>query len=109
MYNDIIILPAKKESKYNVEAILGIIEADIRQWHEVVGADPGRICLTNILYEAISHWSGVARCYDTKGLVVEPMLFGIPVSRYEPAPKDGPMAVGYYLATPERKFAFKEN
>lgn len=108
MCNDIF-LPDKKESTYNIEFILASIEADIRQWHEVIGVDPGRICLTNILYEAIAHWSGVARCYDTTELVAEPMFFGIPVSRYEPAPKDGPMAVGYYLATPERKFAFKED
>ena len=107
MYNDIF-LPAEKESKYNVEFILDCIAADIRQWREVIGVDPGRICLTNILYEAIAHHAGVARCYDTKELVEEPMLFGIPVSRYEPAPRDGPMAVNYYLATPERKFAFRE-
>lgn len=107
MYNDIL-LPAQKESEHNVPFILSSIEADIRQWENIIGVEPGRICLTNILYEAIAHWSGVARCYDTTELVEEPMLFGIPVSRYEPSPKDGPMAVGYYLATPERKFAFKE-
>lgn len=108
MNNDIF-LPAPKESGHNVEFILSHIADDINRWHEVTGVDPGRICLTNILYEAIAHWSGVARCYDTKELMGEPMLFGIPISRYEPAPKDGPMAVGYYLATPERKFAFKED
>ena len=108
MYNDIF-LPAQKESRYNVEYILASIQADIGQWQNITGVEPGRICLTNVLYEAIAHWSGVARCYDTTELVEEPMLFGIPVSRYEPAPKDGPMAVGYYLATPERKFAFRED
>ena len=108
MYNKIF-LPAPKESDKNVEFILDRIEADIKQWHEVIGVDPGRICLTNILYEAIAHWSGVARCYDTTELVQEAMLFGIPISRYNPAPKDGPMALGYYLAAPERKFTFMED
>lgn len=107
MYNDIF-MPAPRESKYNVEFILASIKADIRRWHELLGVDPGRICLTNVLYEAIAHWSGAARCYDTKELLEEPMLFGIPVSRYEPDPKDGSLAVGYYLATPERKFKFRE-
>ena len=105
MYNEIF-LPDKKESAYNIEFIMGCIQADIWHWQNMTGVNPGRICLTNVLYEAIAHWAGAAVCYDTKELVAEPMLFGIPVSRYDPAPKDGPMAVGYYLATPERKFAF---
>lgn len=103
-----IMLPYRPESGNNLDIILEHIRKDICRYEDLHGEPPGMVFLSNILYEALTHHLRRAVCYESRELVTDGMIFGLPATRYTPRPMDGPMAVGYYLATPERKFTFRE-